>query len=275
MRNIYSNIIKFFFIGLVFYSCCNIFFTDFLKENQESTYDKKEFNIEKGPRSGTSSSTIGWKANWRDYDFNYYNGTVKVREDDLYKSILNKYGIFANTWGDFYRGLYLFDRYKLDLTYPMLDRIWNNNNFTRRGFLNVIMSFVQGMEYNILYHEDCRSAYNNDQSVREMMYEGTECDGDVYGEIYTPLEFIANFKGDCDSRTVFLYTILKRYNYDVVILNSDVYGHSILGVNIPSSGRYKFYNGKRYYVWETTAFGWRLGDLPPQFNNMNYWDVFL
>ena len=108
-----------------------------------------------------------------------------------------------------------------------------------------------------------------------MINKGFECDSYVKGAIYSPVEFIDKFKGDCDTRTVFLYTVLKRYKYDVVILNSDVYGHSILGVNISSSGRYKYHNGKRYYTWETTSPGWRLGDLPPDYYNIKYWHVTL
>ena len=66
---------------------------------------------------------------------------------------------------------------------------------------------------------------------------------------------------------------LKRYNYDVVILDSEHYLHSMIGLNIPSSGRYKYHQGKRYYTWETTSNGWRLGLLPPNSSNINYWQV--
>ena len=84
-----------------------------------------------------------------------------------------------------------------------------------------------------------------------------------------------HLNGDCDSRTLFIYTVLKKFNYDVVILNSDLYAHSIIGLNIPSSGRYKYYNGKRYYTWETTAKGYELGVLPADFSNIDYWYIAL
>ena len=73
----------------------------------------------------------------------------------------------------------------------------------------------------------------------------------------------------------FFIQSLKKFGYDVIILNSDVYGHSILGLNILSSGRYKSYLGKRYYTWETTSEGWMLGDLPPDVSNMSNWYVAL
>ena len=67
----------------------------------------------------------------------------------------------------------------------------------------------------------------------------------------------------------------SEYGKVVVILNSDLYAHSIIGLNIPSSGRYKYYNGKRYYTWETTAKGYDLGILPADFSNIKYWYVAL
>ena len=43
--------------------------------------------------------------------------------------------------------------------------------------------------------------YDEDNSIKKMMNDGIKCDGDVYAGVYTPLEFMSNFKGDCDSRT--------------------------------------------------------------------------
>ena len=35
------------------------------------------------------------------------------------------------------------------------------------------------------------------------------------------------------------FSVLSAFNYDVAILNSDVYRHSILGLNLPQTGQYK------------------------------------
>ena len=273
MKNIFPNFLKILFTVIIAHSLFSFFFTGFFNSAQDYIPENKIFNAEDGPKASTTYS--GWKSQWYDYDNNYYSGTTRVRDNDVYSSMLYKSRIPAENWGDFYRGMYRYDKSKLDLVYPMLDKIWNNNNFTRRGFVDVVVSFVQNMEYNIVAMKDCNTAYKEDNSIRKMMNDGIKCDGDVYAGIYSPLEFMSYFKGDCDSRTVFLYTVLKRYNYDVVILNSDLYAHSILGVNIASSGKYKYYNGKRYYTWETTNRGWRLGMLPPDYSNTNYWDVVL
>lgn len=271
MSRSFSVFVKLFFTIIIGYSLFGVFFTDFFEEKQNT--NEESFKPKKGPEAITT--TTGWESRWYDYDNNYYSGVTRVRDSDVFSSTWNKSRIPAESWGEFYRGMYRYDKSKLDLVYPMLDRIWNNNSFTRREFVDVVVSFVQNMEYNIVSMQDCNTAYREQNTVRELMNSGIKCDGDIYAGVYSPLEFMSKFKGDCDSRTVFLYTALKRYNYDVVILNSELYAHSILGVNISSSGRYKYYNGKRYYTWETTNRGWRLGMLPPDYSNMNYWHVAL
>mgnify|MGYP001163684599 CR=1 FL=1 len=229
----------------ILFSFHSLIFTDFFTQNIDKSKSKITLNNERG----ANTSYYSWKSNWRDYDYNFYSGTTKVRESDVLSSTFYKSIISPSTWGDLYYKVHKYDKSKLDLVYPMLDRIWNNNNFTRREFADVVVSFVQNIPYKLL--------------TQNMT---------LYG-LYTPLEFMANMNGDCDTRTVFLYTVLKRYNYDVVILDSEHYLHSMIGLNIPSSGRYKYHQGKRYYTWETTNTGWRLGLLPPNSSNINYWQV--
>lgn len=247
MLNKTFSYIFYLFIGICFILfISSLLFTNFFSSNKNSN---KEKNITINNERGSSSSYYGWESSWYDYDYNFYKGTTRVRESDVFSSKLYKSIINPSTWGELYKEIYLYDKSKLDLVYPMLDRIWNNGNFTRREFADVVVSFVQHIPYKLL-----------NQNITN------------FG-LYTPVEFMAKMNGDCDTRTVFLYTVLKRYNYDVVILDSENYLHSMIGLNIPSSGRYKYYRGKRYYTWETTNTGWRLGLLPPDQSNINYWQV--
>ena len=168
-----------------------------------------------------------------------------------------------------------YDNLKLSTIYDLFDQISRTKVLSRNEFADVIVTFVQNIPYNILTTESCSDAYLNSKSIKDMIDQGIDCDGNIFGGLYTPTEFIKNFRGDCDTRTVFLYTILNRYGYDTHILNSDIYGHSIIGINLPSRGRYKTYLGKRYYTWETTNVNWKLGDLPPATSNMKLWWVAL
>jgi hypothetical protein len=212
---------------------------------------------------------------WKDNNSRAYTGIVKVNSKDVIESRINKKYSNARTWGEFYKEIIDHDKIKINSVYKLFDKIYKSKLLTRHEFADVIVTFVQNIPYNLLTTESCAKAYVNDKYVKEMIDNGTECDGNVYGGIYTPTEFINYFKGDCDTRTIFLYTVLNRYNYDTKILNSDFYGHSIIGVNIPWRGSYKRHLGKRYYTWETTSINWRLGDIPPSTSNMGLWYVAL
>jgi hypothetical protein len=213
--------------------------------------------------------------NWYDYKNYYYNTNLKISYNDYLKSIRNKENNYASTIESLYSVIYKSDKLDLDLVYKELDFIRRDRSLSKRKFAEIIVSMIQHMPYNIVSQESCFKAQMSDDSLREMILSGIECDGNVYGGVYSPLELVKKMKGDCDSRTLFIYTVLKKFNYDVVILNSEIYAHSIIGLNIPSSGRYKYYNGKRYYTWETTAKGYDLGILPAECSNIKYWYVAL
>lgn len=91
--------------------------------------------------------------------------------------------------------------------------------------------------------------------------------------IYTPLEMIRSKKGDCDSRSVLLYLLLKDFGYDVAIFYSDYYQHAMLGIAQVGFGDYLSYGGIRYFFVETTATGWEIGDIPPEWSNKSHWII--
>lgn len=177
-----------------------------------------------------------------------------------------------------YLKVYLHDKSKLNFLYSLFNDIQKKQELSRYEFADMIVSFVQNIEYNIPAVTDCKTAYESGGVVKDMIDEGYNCDGNIAFGYYAPVEFIGKWIGDCDTRTVFLYTVLKHYGYDVVIFNSDLYMHSILGINLipefSTNPSYKEYNHKKYYAWEATS-PWPLGLLPPMCNNMRYWNVVL
>ena len=54
--------------------------------------------------------------------------------------------------------------------------------------------------------------------------------------------FLQNLKGGCDTRTNPIYSVLKYFNYDVAILNSDF-------IDIPSSVS----TGRQWYLQNLTT----------------------
>ena len=86
---------------------------------------------------------------------------------------------------------------------------------------------------------------------------------------------MSSLNGDCDSRTLLLYTMFTHYGYDVALFSSEYYNHSIIGVNLPINGIAYKNGNQRYVLWETTAPNIRAGFLPKEISNLNYWRISL
>lgn len=84
-----------------------------------------------------------------------------------------------------------------------------------------------------------------------------------------PLETLVDLEGDCKDKSVLYASILKEMGLGVVlvILPGEL-GHMAVGVkgeDLP--GTYYEYEGARYYYVETTARGWQIGQIPPDYKD--------
>jgi hypothetical protein len=68
---------------------------------------------------------------------------------------------------------------------------------------------------------------------------------------------------------------LTHYNYDVALLSSELYSHSIIGINLPLEGKSYVYNNQKYILWETTSPNIKPGILPQEISNTNNWRISL
>jgi len=106
--------------------------------------------------------------------------------------------------------------------------------------------------------------------------ENKPCLPNIPGGVQSPYEFAHNLMGDCDTRSLLGYTILKKLGIPCSLWVSEAYGHSVLGVGLPiGNGTYKQINGIRHYPTELTAKGFRLGMIAPEQQNMSNWDITL
>jgi energy-coupling factor transporter transmembrane protein EcfT len=222
---------------------------------------------------------ISRKINWNDYENRRYSGDFRFYYGDYIKSKNYRENIsWSNnsTWGSIYNKISKneISENRLDLIYNTLNQIKTTRKLSYVEFAEVIVSLIQKIPYNYVFSGSC-----NDPTLPlkyiQAIRNGTKCHANINHSLFSPMEFFYNKGGDCDSRTVLLYTLLKKYNYDVVILNSDLYGHSILGVNLPTRGKYKLYNNKKYHFWETTGVGWKRGEIPPEWGDVSKWFVAL
>tara|TARA_B110001469_G_scaffold26995_1_gene27744 strand:- start:924 stop:2651 length:1728 start_codon:yes stop_codon:yes gene_type:complete len=158
---------------------------------------------------------------------------------------------------------------------PKMDSIKMLNSLSRKRYAEVIVSMVQSIPYVATVEQSCNPFDYQDPRIRQLL-QSSPCEPNQKFGIKTPAEFLSNLKGDCDTRTLFLFGLLKKSGYDVAIYGSDYYGHSILGINLDiEATHYKVYNNKKYYLWEVTGKSFLPGELPEPINNLKYWTINL
>ena len=217
---------------------------------------------------------------WKDFQGQQYKATVKILESNYSSSLAwhQQYAENMNNENDYERYLSAAskrDSASLTHLYSEMNTLGYNYKLTRKGFAEMLITFVQDIPYTLIVDSNCDPSLYRDNFIRKYLQEGKQCYGYQRFGLLNPAEFTGTLLGDCDTRTLFLYTLFKHFNYDVIILGSQKYGHSILGINLPYHGIHKKVEGKSYFVVETTAQGMYPGILAPSISDMTYWKVNL
>jgi hypothetical protein len=220
-------------------------------------------------KSDSAATARHWRT-WQEYGWNeiycanYSIGYDEVRAADQFRNSMfvdEQAGTF-DIWREIYHQLYVDARTHLTHVEDSLRNAAIGHELDRDAFARMVVAFVQDIPYEYVVSEGCEDKLGL-------------CNPHVRYGIYSPVEFLYNLKGDCDTRTVLLYTLLRNFGYEPLIINSLEYRHSMLALDLPFSGEDLLYKGRRYAYWETTNVGWLPGMLPPEMNNENYWQVAL
>jgi hypothetical protein len=217
---------------------------------------------------------------WKDFQGKQYKATIKILESNYASSVAwhQQYAENMNNENDYERYLSAAskrDSASLTHLYMEMNALANQYRLTRKGFAEMLITFVQDIPYTLIVDNNCDASLYSDDFIRKYLQEGKQCYGYQKFGILNPAEFTGTLLGDCDTRTLFLYTLFKHFNYDVIILGSQKYRHSILGINLPYHGIHKKMEGKSYFVVETTAQGMYPGILAPGITEMTNWKVNL
>ncbi|GAA4300929.1 hypothetical protein [Nibribacter koreensis] len=217
---------------------------------------------------------------WQDYDQREYSGYFKIKLSDFRNAARNRQnlpiGMYSSgEYNKIVASVSEFENQNLNLLYSFFDSLKTSHKLGDKRFAEVITSSIQDIPYALVLDQDCNSRIYDDAFITQYLSSGKECVGNIKYGLFSPSEFIGSLKGDCDTRTLLLYTILDHYGYDVAMLSSDVYRHSIIGINLPYDGVAKLINGKRFVVWETTAVGLRPGVISPEQSEMHFWSASL
>lgn len=219
------------------------------------------------------------KIDWQDSKKNAYSTYLRVNSDyvNYENNIKNSLPLLQSEqdYNFLLTRLYLESRESLYFVYKSLDSIKSNNNIAKNDFPDVIVSMVQQIPYVAILDESCNPFDYQDETLRKLL-QSNPCQGYIKYGLKSPSEFLKDLKADCDSRTLFLFTLLKHYGYNVAIFGSDYYKHSLLGIELPvllENATSINHQGKDYYLWETTSKGFRIGEISQDIQNTNYWNL--
>lgn len=222
---------------------------------------------------------------WQDLQGDKYNAGLSVLSSDVkssevFHSNLNISLTYDQTLSPVYSAMINEDDSKLRFLYSTFDSIISTNHLNEYVGASMMVSCVQNFPYSVVVDNSCDANYQ-DNFIRRYLQT---CHGDCclgfekYG-VRTPAELLSDLKGDCDTKALLLYTLLKHFNYDVSLLTSNYYKHAIIAIHFRERNQQndlvKIINGKSYSVWETTSTGFDAGKLNPEFADMNKWDVSL
>lgn len=225
-------------------------------------------------------SLISHTVSWEDYAGTAYTTQLNIRSSTFTQAREFREGLHVgNRSESAYRAMmqafYLNDNERLTPVYSALDSIRASHQLSPAHFAEVVVSLVQSLPYVLLLPETCDAGSYSDPFIHEYLDGAGPCQGQVKFGVHTPSEFVATLQGDCDTRTLFIYTILQHFNYRVAILGSTYWNHSLLAVDLPYAGASITVNGRRFVLWETTEPGQYPGRISTAQTDMSNWTITL
>jgi|LauGreDrversion4_2_1035121.scaffolds.fasta_scaffold53164_4 hypothetical protein len=246
------------------------------------------------------SVRVNWS--WEDYAGNVFQVQYALAKKDIQRSKTNREALRESPMvknSPDYGMLTEFDAKALKPLAKSLKKIAKDNQFNERQTVDMVITMIQNIEYTLVHpytHTDMEKldkenggsfiAEYHGQSEHKPWdkapYGGCEENIDPAG-VYSPVEFLTTYRGDCDTRTITVYTLLKLLNIESIVVNGP--GHSMLALPYaPSNPAAPVIQckGQNYYFLETTVFiknedfvGPQIGDVPQEFNATEWFPVLI
>jgi hypothetical protein len=176
-------------------------------------------------------------------------------------------------WSSVYQSMVVNDERKLDSIVDYFSIQRQNLGLNSLETAEAVVTFIQEIPYCLVHDGTCEEVLSHgDDFINEYHAEGRPCLSGIVAGIQSPYEFAHNMKGDCDTRSVLCFALLRRLGIPCSVWVSEVYGHSIIGVGVAASGNnFKMVAGQRHFATELTSKGFRIGMISPQHGDMDNW----
>jgi hypothetical protein len=236
---------------------------------EKEKIDNDSINLIKEDIDKLPKYDINWV--WSDYDGFNHQISFKILKRDVDKARVFRERYSFSTEKKIYLDFIKASNPVIDSMVKAMKLDMNKKQIRGNDMLNYVVTAIQTPRYtSIEYGDKCKY---NDCRPRA---DGRGCCENIkpFG-LFTPAEFILQKTGDCDTKSLVAYALLKKLGFNAALLAGDTEGgpHAMLGLTnvapiIPS--KYVQYNGRIYYPWEVTE---KWDDC--QLGNMTMWRGWL
>jgi hypothetical protein len=276
------------FVGLLLYA---VFFSTHSMRSSVNYTPRKAYdtlytdNKKLSAANGTvADELITHHIKWADYDHHVYETSLSILRSQVNEAS-NAHEQLSiqpgNSLAPVYQQLMMQDDAKLQKIYHVFDSIKTSAHLGAVQLATMMVSCIQSIPYYLVLDQSCDAKKYQNAFIVDFL---NQCSGDCcvgyakYG-VRSPAEFIGDLKGDCDTRALIIYTLLKKFDYNVALLTSRYYQHALVAVDFNSpyeNARVAIpIHNKLYYLWETTQAGMTPGDIPIAYRDIQRWNVDL
>jgi hypothetical protein len=290
-RKILGGIFTFILLFIVFAVVLNLFSRGGnnlapIKTRQGSVKTSNPF-VTEDKNGGNRSQIMTQKSiEWFDFKERNYNATYNTSAQDFEQELRLHQQIADEAQKQPSEEMYSFlyakmvnlDQTKIDSVVAIFEDSVQNKKLSPIATAEMVVTFIQEIPYYLVHDRSCKEVLQNSGSAffKEYHRQKKPCLSEVPFGVQSPFEFLHNLKGDCDTRSLLAFAILKKLNIPCSVWISQTYGHSILGVGLPVGvGMYKNVAGVKHYGVELTAKGYKLGAVSPSQNVTSNWEVAL
>jgi hypothetical protein len=208
------------------------------------------------------SIPVSWA--WQDFDDKHHKIDFNIHKLTLNKAAENR---LSSAWPLIYSEMYSHDRAYLKSFIDKMKAEIKQMNLTYYQAVEYVCSSIQFIPYTLILASDgdcpCVMQNVNFSGNCKVQEDGRGCCNkvDPFG-VYSPIEFAYKKTADCDTRALMAYTILHEMGFDVAVMISESKSHSVLGIALPNANNFSYGTnmlGKKFVLWELTAWEWRLG----------------
>lgn len=236
-------------------------------------------------RINGSDTIISHDLRWRDRDSSQYNIQLSIPLSAVRKSTrmhgqMDVQYHAVHGISSVYNAMLTMDNISMSSVATAFDSLASARGLGSLQKASMVVSCIQSIPYTLIVERSCTADYTDNYIKQYLAYCNSNCcKGNSKFGVQSPVEFLGDLKGDCDTRALFLYSLLGRLGYSVALLTSNYYKHALIAVRLdqplPGPTVSIRINGHSYYLWETTSKQFGPGVLPGTISDINRWSITL